>query len=265
VIPICNPADPLTTITSALHAQQAISQIQDERKLRRRYVTDIQTGELLDVVTEGYYDLGLNEITPDGRIETASFIRLLKRALKSTIQAHPERKDALAPDLKLLTTPKSAREALASPQWREWRTAIDKELASLIQKGVYEVRKIPHSVKAIPTKLVLRIKLKSDGTVFGVLPTDKRFFCLPPPGFEETAGYGWYMLKGLYTTARSKGGHSGLRHFATGCAASNYNSSRLETSACVMFFVSVTMERQSILTTFADSLSSPMKSSSFCA
>ena len=53
--------------TSALHAKQAISQIQDERKLRRRYVTDIQTGELLDVVTEGYYDLGLNDITPDGR------------------------------------------------------------------------------------------------------------------------------------------------------------------------------------------------------
>jgi hypothetical protein len=110
------PADPTT---SALHAKQAISQIQDERKLRRRYVTDIQTGELLDVVTEGYYDLGLNDITPDGRIETASFIRLLKRALKSTIQAHPERKEALAPDLKLLTTPKSAREALASPQWHE--------------------------------------------------------------------------------------------------------------------------------------------------
>jgi hypothetical protein len=26
----------------------------------------------------------------------------------------------------------------------------------------------------------------------GVLPTDQRFFCLPHPGFEETAGYGWY-------------------------------------------------------------------------
>ena len=56
-------------------------------------------------MTEGYYDLGLNDITPDGRIETASFACLLKRALKSTIQAHPERKDALAPDLKLLTPP----------------------------------------------------------------------------------------------------------------------------------------------------------------
>ena len=42
---------------------------------------------------------------------------------------------------------------------------INKELESLVQKGVYEVRKIPPGVKAIPTKLVLRIKLKSDGTV----------------------------------------------------------------------------------------------------
>jgi len=53
---------------------QTISQIQDERKLRRRYVTDIQTGELLHVVTEGYYDLGLNDMTPYGRIETASLL-----------------------------------------------------------------------------------------------------------------------------------------------------------------------------------------------
>ena len=34
----------------------------------------------------------------------------------------------------------------------------------------------------------------------GVLPPDQRFFCLPPPGFEEVNGYGWYMLKGLYGT-----------------------------------------------------------------
>ena len=97
----------------------------------------------------------------------------------------------------------------------------------------------------------------------GVLPTDQRFFCLPPPGFEETAGYGWYMLKGLYGT--KQGGALWAKRFATGYAASNHSSSRLETSACVMFFVRVMMERQSILTNFADSLSSPMKSSSFCA
>jgi len=37
-------------------------------------------------------------------------------------------------------------------------------LASLVDKGVYEVRKLPPGTKAIPTKLVLRIKLNSDGT-----------------------------------------------------------------------------------------------------
>ena len=243
----------------AKNVQQAISHLREERKRRQRHVVDIKTGEQIDVITDGYYDLGANDLTPDGRIETASFVRLLKKALKTTIKEHPEHKDALAHDLKLLSTPKSVKEALASPQWREWRAAIDKELGSLIDKGVYEVRKIPAGVKAIPTKLVLRIKLKSDGTVEkykvrcvalgflqraglhyhpdecyspmsdpsttrtlvavsnalglnldhldvavaylnGVLPPDQRFFCLPPPGFEEVNGYGWYMLKGLYGT-----------------------------------------------------------------
>lgn len=76
----------------------------------------------------------MNDLTPDGRIETASFVRLLKRALKTTIQQHPECKETLAPNLKLLATPKTVKEALASPQWREWRAAIDKELNSLREK-----------------------------------------------------------------------------------------------------------------------------------
>ncbi len=107
----------------------------------------------------------MNDLTPDGRIETASFVRLVKKALKTALQEHSERKDELDEHLKLLSIPKTAKEALPSPQWREWRAAINEELESLVQKGVYEVRKIPPGVKAIPTKLVLRIKLKSDDTV----------------------------------------------------------------------------------------------------
>ena len=42
---------------------------------------------------------------------------------------------------------------------------MDKELGSLVKKQVYEVRKIPPVTKDIPTKLVLRIKLNSDGSV----------------------------------------------------------------------------------------------------
>jgi hypothetical protein len=108
-----------------------------------------------------------DDLDPDGRIQTSSLQRLLVKALKTvtTIKAHPDREDVLTPHLKLLRTPKSAKAALDSPQWREWRATIDKELASLVDKGVYEVRKIPPGTKAIPTKLVLRIKLNSDGTV----------------------------------------------------------------------------------------------------
>ena len=128
-----------------------------------------------------------------------------------------------------------------------------------MKKQVYEVRKIPPGTKAIPTKLVLRIKLNSDGSVDkykvrcvalgflqraglhyhpdecyspmsdpsttrtlvalsnaldlttdhldvsvaylnGVLDPAHRFFCLPPPGFDLPAGYGWYMIRGLYGT-----------------------------------------------------------------
>ena len=241
------------------YAQDAIAHIKSTRKERNRFVTDVNTGERIDVELDSYYDLGINDLDPDGRIQTSSFQRLLVKALKTTIKAHPDREEVLTPHLKLLRTPKSAKAALASPQWREWRAAIDKELASLVDKGVYEVRKIPPGTKAIPTKLVLRIKLNSDGTVDkykvrcvalgflqraglhyhpdecyspmsdpsttrtlvavsnalnlnidhldvsvaylnGVLPADQRFFCLPPPGFEESSGYGWYMLKGLYGT-----------------------------------------------------------------
>jgi len=42
--------------------------------------------------------------------------------------------------------------------------AINKELSSLVDKEVYEVRKLPEGRRLIPTKLVLKIKLASDGT-----------------------------------------------------------------------------------------------------
>ena len=87
--------------------------MREERKRHQRFVTDIQTGEHIDVVADKYYNLGINDITPDGRIETASFVRLLKKALKTTIQEQPELKDALAHDLKLLTTPNADNDATA--------------------------------------------------------------------------------------------------------------------------------------------------------
>ena len=90
---------PPDAASSAKHVQEAISHLREERERHQRYVTDIHTGERIDVVADGYYNLGINDITPDGRIETASFVCLLKKALKTAIQEQPAHKDALAHDL----------------------------------------------------------------------------------------------------------------------------------------------------------------------
>jgi hypothetical protein len=58
------------------------------------------SGERFDAVADGYYNLGINDITPDGHIETAFFVLLMKKALKMTIQEHLEHNDALAHDLR---------------------------------------------------------------------------------------------------------------------------------------------------------------------
>ena len=246
-----------TTDDGSAFAWQAVEHIRAKRKQRHRFLTDVCTGERIDF-DDGYHNFGANDLTPDGCIETSSFQRLLVKALKTAIRDQPTNL-ALKKDLQLLRTPSTAKEALASPQWREWKSAIDKELSSLVKKQVYEVRKIPPGTKAIPTKLVLRIKLNSDGSVDkykvrcvalgflqraglhyhpdecyspmsdpsttrtlvalsnaldlttdhldvsvaylnGVLDPAHRFFCLPPPGFDLPAGYGWYMLRGLYGT-----------------------------------------------------------------
>jgi hypothetical protein len=64
-----------------------------------------------------------------------------------------------------LRSPKTVSEALRSPEFREWIDAIHRELESLIQKGVFEISAVPTDRKIIPTKIVLKIKLKSDGTI----------------------------------------------------------------------------------------------------
>jgi hypothetical protein len=65
----------------------------------------------------------------------------------------------------LLRNPKTVKEALASPQYSEWIAAIHAEMSSLIEKQTFEVCPTPHGRKVIPTKLVLKIKIGSDGRI----------------------------------------------------------------------------------------------------
>ena len=128
-------------------AWQAVENVRAQRKQRHRFLNDVCTGERIDF-QDSYYDVGPNDLTPDGRIETSSFQRLLVKALRTAVRDQPSNL-ALQKDLKLLCTPSTAKEALASPQRRECRLAIDKELSSLEKRQVYEVREIPPGAKAV--------------------------------------------------------------------------------------------------------------------
>ena len=160
--------------------------------MRKRTVTDIATGEIFDRALEQYHFIGNDDITPDGRITNAFIVRITKKALKSEIRANPANTEVLQKELKLLSTPKSAAEALQSPQWQEWLAAINKELQSLRDKGVYEVKPIPKHRKLIPTRLVLKIKLNSDGSI------DKYKCRCVALGFLQRAGLD-YDPDGLYS------------------------------------------------------------------
>jgi hypothetical protein len=95
-----------------------IAHIKSTRKEHNRFVTNVHTREWIYVELDSYCDLSINNLDPNGRIQTSSFQRLLIKALKTTIKAHPDHEDVLTPHLKLLHTLKSAKEALDSPQWQ---------------------------------------------------------------------------------------------------------------------------------------------------
>jgi len=83
-------------------------------------------------------------------------------------------------------------EALRTPQTVEWIDTISKEMSSLVDKEVCEVRKAPMGRKPIPTKSVLKIKLASDGSI------DKRKARCVVAGYKQIAGLD-YDPEGVYS------------------------------------------------------------------
>ena len=64
--------------------------------------------------------------------------------------------------------PKSATEALKSPEANEWRAAMEEEWKSLVGNGTWDNEdpgKLPEGRQAISTKWIFKRKLKEDGTV----------------------------------------------------------------------------------------------------
>ena len=150
-----------------LHASRAIS---DARHGRPPTATpaakpamDAVSGELIDLTD--YHSIHHSELTSSGSLSTQCAARLLIRALKAYAKDHPEQRATAAKEVALLRNPKTVKEALSTPQRAEWLAAINKEMQSLIDKGVYRVEDVPAGRKLIPTRLVLKIKLNADGSI----------------------------------------------------------------------------------------------------
>jgi hypothetical protein len=72
--------------------------------------------------------------------------------------------------------PRNMAEAQASPQWLQWKVALEKELNGLRQEGVYtEVarRELPAGVTPIPTQILWTVKLNGEFKVRLVVRGDQ--------------------------------------------------------------------------------------------
>jgi hypothetical protein len=104
-----------------------------------------------------------------------------------------------AKEIALLRNPKTVKEALETPQRKEWIKEIMKEMQSLVNQSVLEVKKVPTGRKVIPLGIVtnkrhhhhhLKIKLARDGTI------DKYKARCVVAGSRQTAGLDYQILRG---------------------------------------------------------------------
>ena len=61
--------------------------------------------------------------------------------------------------------PRTAKEALTSPQKTKWIKAMEKEMASLQTNEVWDLVELPKDRKAVGSKWIFRVKTNADGTV----------------------------------------------------------------------------------------------------
>ena len=130
--------------------------------LSTRLGLDVLSGDVIDY--KGYLSAGKDDFV-NGRFQPKYLARVVVKALKARAKDHPQERPQLAEKIRTLRNPKTVHEALRTPEYRQWIDAIHRELESLIDKGVFEVRDTPIDRKVIPTKIVLKIKLNADGTI----------------------------------------------------------------------------------------------------
>jgi len=134
-------------------------QVYSESTSRAKISYDIFTCD--EIIVKGFLSMGKDDLDNSG----AFLIRTLVKAYKTLAKKGPAMRTHAAREIALLRNLKTMAEALRTPQRIEWIDAINKEMTSLIDKEVYEIRKVPVGRKLISTKLVLKIKLASDSSI----------------------------------------------------------------------------------------------------
>ena len=132
---------------------------------KAQYKPGVDIHEGKEVNIKGFLSIGNEDIDAGGVISNAFLARVLVKALKAHARENPDMRNNAAKEIALLRNPKTVREALETPQRKEWIETIRKEMQSLVDKRVFEIKKVPPGRKVIPLRIVLKIKLASDGTI----------------------------------------------------------------------------------------------------
>jgi hypothetical protein len=159
-------------------------------KARYKPGFDIHEGKGVNI--KGFLSIGNEDIDAGGVISNAFLARVLVKALKAHARENPDMRKEAVKEIALPRNPTTVREALETPQRKEWIEAIRKEMQSLVDKRVFEIKKVPPGRKVIPLRIVLKIKLASDGTI------DKYKARCVVAGFRQTAGLD-YNPQGTYS------------------------------------------------------------------
>ena len=165
-------------------------QVYSESTSKKKVSYEIFTGDEISV--RGFLSMGKDNLENGGTIKPAFLIRTILKVYKTLAKAEPAVRTRAVREIALLRKLKTITEALRTPQNVAWMDAMNKEMSALVDKEVYEVRKLPRGRKLIPTKIVLKIDLASDG-IIGKYKTR----CVVA-GCRQTAGLG-YDPEGVYS------------------------------------------------------------------
>ena len=72
---------------------------------------------------------------------------------------------ATAADEEVKQNPESVREALQGPHRKKWQQAMNNEMESLRENGVYELVDMPKGKKVVKSKWVLKVKTNEKGEI----------------------------------------------------------------------------------------------------